>query len=74
MALSSKQKRHIPYRDSKLTFLLKECLGGNSSTSFICTASPAVSEVEKSIATLRFAQRAKKIVNRVKINIKLSYA
>ncbi|CAD8072133.1 unnamed protein product [Paramecium primaurelia] len=74
MALSSrKTNKHVPYRDSKLTLLLKECLGGNSNTSFICAVSAALEHEEKTIQTLKFAQRAKLILNKVKINIKLSY-
>ncbi|CAD8176910.1 unnamed protein product [Paramecium octaurelia] len=74
MALSSrKSNKHVPYRDSKLTLLLKECLGGNSNTSFICAVSAALEHEEKTIQTLKFAQRAKLILNKVKINIKLSY-
>ncbi|CAD8079987.1 unnamed protein product [Paramecium primaurelia] len=74
MALSSrKNNKHVPYRDSKLTLLLKECLGGNSNTSFICAVSAAQEHEEKTIQTLKFAQRAKLILNKVKINIKLSY-
>lgn len=55
MALSSKVKKHVPYRDSKLTFLLKECLGGNCSTSFICTVSPDEEYEDKTLQTLKFA-------------------
>lgn len=55
MALSSGKKKHVPYRDSKLTLLLKECLGGNSNTSFICAVSGAVEHEEKTLQTLRFA-------------------
>lgn len=49
MALSSKKQKHVPYRDSKLTTLLKECLGGNSNTSFICAVSPALEHDDKTI-------------------------
>lgn len=49
MALSSRKNKHVPYRDSKLTLLLKECLGGNSNTSFICAVSAAEEHDEKTL-------------------------
>jgi len=70
-ALTSNQE-HIPYRESKLTRLLQESLGGNYKTTLIVTCAPHSSESAESISTLRFAQRAKNIKNKVKINIKNS--
>lgn len=58
----------IPYRDSLLTFLLRECLGGNSSTCMIATISPSQMNLEETMSTLRYASKARKIVNKVKIN------
>ncbi|OWM84249.1 hypothetical protein CDL15_Pgr011634 [Punica granatum] len=55
------KQRHIPYRDSKLTFLLQESLGGNAKLAMVCAISPAQS-------TLRFAQRAKAIKNKAVVN------
>jgi hypothetical protein len=46
---------HIPFRDSKLTFFLKESLGGNSKTTLVCTASKQLIHIEESIQTLKFA-------------------
>ncbi|MDR3548403.1 MAG: hypothetical protein P4M11_09105 [Candidatus Pacebacteria bacterium] len=63
---------HIPYRDSKLTRLLQESLGGNYKTTLIVTCSPHSSAMQESMSTLKFAQRAKKLKNRVKMNIKNS--
>lgn len=63
---------HIPYRDSKLTRLLQESLGGNYKTTLIVTISPHSSEMQESISTLKFAQRAKKLKNRVVMNVKNS--
>ncbi len=63
---------HIPYRDSKLTRLLQESLGGNYKTSLVVTCSPHSSQLQETLTTLKFAQRAKKIKNRVKVNIKHS--
>ncbi|GFS21824.1 StAR-related lipid transfer protein 9 [Elysia marginata] len=59
---------HIPYRDSVLTWLLKDSLGGNSKTLMIATVSPASTYYGETISTLRYAQRAKSIVNKPKIN------
>ena len=59
---------HIPYRDSKLTRILSNALGGNSHTAIICTIAPAAANLSLSLSTLRFASRAKSIVNRPVIN------
>ncbi len=61
---------HIPYRDSKLTRLLKESLGGNNKTTLVVTCSIHLSNLEETISTLRFASRAKYIKNQVKVNYK----
>ena len=55
--------RHIPYRNSKLTFLLKDSLGGNAFTSMIATISSAKSSNAETLSTLHFAQRAKNVKN-----------
>ncbi|KAE8653794.1 Kinesin-like protein KIN12B [Hibiscus syriacus] len=55
---------HIPYRDSKLTFLLQESLGGNAKLAMVCAISPAQSCKSETFSTLRFAQRAKAIKNK----------
>ncbi|VFQ92301.1 unnamed protein product [Cuscuta campestris] len=60
--------RHIPYRDSKLTFLLQESLGGNAKLAMICAISPAQSCKNETFSTLRFAQRAKAIKNKAVVN------
>eukprot|EP00041_Stephanoeca_diplocostata_P031724 m.994762 g.994762 ORF g.994762 m.994762 type:complete len:1439 (-) comp24013_c0_seq2:707-5023(-) len=59
---------HIPYRDSTLTFLLRESLGGNSKTVMLATISPASCNYEETLSTLRYADRAKQIVNKAFIN------
>ena len=64
--LSSNQ--HIPYRDSVLTYLLKDCLGGNSYTCMIATISPSIENLEESLSTLRYASKARRIVNKIKQN------
>ena len=71
LAEKSKGKKkggHIRYRDSKLTFLLKNSLGGNSKTAFIANVSPASSYFLETLSTLMFAKRAKMIKNDAKIN------
>ncbi|MCO5553180.1 hypothetical protein L7F22_006701 [Adiantum nelumboides] len=62
------KQRHVPYRDSKLTFLLQDSLGGNSKTTIIATVSPAISCANETLSTLKFAQRAKFIQNNAIIN------
>ena len=64
---------HIPYRDSKLTRLLKESLGGNYKTSLIVTCSPHSYNLDEVVSSLLFAKRVKTIKNVVKVNIKYSY-
>ena len=59
---------HIRYRDSKLTFLLKDSLGGNSKTFLIANISPASTAFSETLSTLKFAQRAKQIKNKASIN------
>ena len=60
--------RHVHYRDSKLTFLLRDSLGGNTRTSMIATISPKEKNYAESLSTLKFAQRAKYIRNKVTAN------
>ncbi|CAG2056586.1 unnamed protein product [Timema podura] len=63
---------HIPYRESKLTRLLQESLGGRTKTSIIATVSPAAINLEETLSTLEYAHRARNITNRPEINQKLS--
>ena len=63
---------HVPFRDSKLTFFLKDALGGNSKTTLICTASKQMVHLEESVQTLKFAQRAKRIMNKANANVQRS--
>ncbi|PNX96039.1 kinesin-like protein KIN12B-like, partial [Trifolium pratense] len=62
------KQRHIPYRDSKLTFLLQESLGGNAKLTLLCAISPAQSCRSETFSTLRFAQRVKAIKNKAVVN------
>merc|ERR1711912_229362 len=68
-ALSEGSAGHIPFRDSKLTMLLASSLGGNSRTAIVCAISPASRNRAETISTLQFANRAKKIINKVQQNV-----
>ena len=63
---------HIPYRDSKLTRLLMDSLGGNSKTTLIICCAPEQRHLPETLSTLRFGERAKKIQNHAKVNEELS--
>lgn len=63
---------HIPYRESKLTRLLQESLGGRTKTSIIATVSPGHKDLEETLSTLEYAHRAKNIQNRPEVNQKLT--
>nr|CAD7407586.1 unnamed protein product [Timema poppensis] len=60
--------KFVPYRDSVLTWLLKDNLGGNSRTVMVATVSPASDNYEETLSTLRYADRAKRIVNYAIVN------
>ncbi len=66
--VSQGKSRYIHYRDSKLTFLLKDSLGGNSKTVLIANVSPAASSAAETLSTLNFARRAKQVKNKATIN------
>eukprot|EP00892_Ulva_mutabilis_P011777 jgi/Ulvmu1/8972/UM005_0063.1 len=68
-ALTDKRPRaHIPYRDSKLTRILEDSLGGNCKTTMMCMVSPALDAFAEGVSTLKFANRAKTIRNRAEVN------
>lgn len=73
-SLARRKIGHIPYRESKLTHLLKDSLGGNAKTAIIANVSPANSSISETISTLMFAQRAKQIENKAIINKETSSA
>ncbi|CDP07439.1 unnamed protein product [Coffea canephora] len=70
--LSKGRNAHIPYRDSKLTRILQNSLGGNARTAIICTLSPAHSHVEQSRNTLLFASCAKQVSTNAHVNVVMS--
>jgi kinesin family protein 3/17 len=67
-ALVDGKSNHIPYRDSKLTRLLQDSLGGNTKTIMIAAISPADDSYDETLSTLRYASRAKNIKNKPRIN------
>ncbi|OMJ66985.1 hypothetical protein SteCoe_35983 [Stentor coeruleus] len=67
-ALTDSKSTHVPYRDSKLTRVLQDSLGGNAKTTLILTCSPSPWNEEETISTLRFGTRAKAITNKPKVN------
>nr|AMS24235.1 kinesin 12-Ia protein [Marsilea vestita] len=66
--IANGKQRHVPYRDSKLTFLLHDSLGGNSKTTIIANISPSNCNALETLSTLKFAQRAKFIRNNAVVN------
>ncbi|KAK9462128.1 P-loop containing nucleoside triphosphate hydrolase protein [Lipomyces oligophaga] len=73
-ALTDGKSSHVPYRDSKLTRILQESLGGNSRTTLIVNCSPSSYNEQETLSTLRFGMRAKNIRNKPKINAEMSSA
>lgn len=71
-SLTDGKSTHIPYRDSKLTRILQESLGGNSRTTLIINCSPSSYNDQETLSTLRFGVRAKAIKNKAKVNAELS--
>ncbi|XP_040270088.1 kinesin-like protein KIF7 isoform X2 [Bufo bufo] len=61
---------HIPYRDSKITRILKDSLGGNAKTVMICCISPSASDFDETLNTLNYANRAQNIKNKATVNCK----
>ncbi|XP_072041922.1 kinesin heavy chain-like isoform X2 [Amphiura filiformis] len=71
-SLADGRKTHIPYRDSKMTRILQESLGGNSRTTIVICCSPSSFNESESKSTLMFGQRAKTVKNSVSVNIELT--
>ncbi|KAF6029688.1 KIF3C [Bugula neritina] len=67
-ALVDGKSSHVPYRDSKLTRLLQDSLGGNAKTVMVANVGPASYNFDETVTTLRWANRAKSIKNKPKIN------
>ncbi|WVQ78249.1 hypothetical protein IAT38_000333 [Cryptococcus sp. DSM 104549] len=73
-SLTDGKSSHVPYRDSKLTRILQESLGGNSRTTLIINCSPATFNEPETLSTLRFGMRAKSIKNKARVNVEMSPA
>lgn len=71
-SLTDDKTTHVPYRESKVTRILQESLGGNAKTCLIITCSPSSHNDLETLSTLRFGMRAKKIENKPKINKEIS--
>jgi hypothetical protein len=63
-----KRSTHIPFRDNPLTWLLADSLGGNSKTVLVATVSPCSASYEQTKSTLRYADNARQVINKVKVN------
>ncbi|KAJ4804426.1 phragmoplast-associated kinesin-related protein [Rhynchospora pubera] len=66
--LANGKQKHVPYRDSRLTFLLQDSLGGNSKTMIIANVSPSMCSASETLSTLKFSQRARLIQNNAMVN------
>ncbi|KAK9795952.1 hypothetical protein WJX73_003914 [Symbiochloris irregularis] len=67
-AQRSHRPSHVPYRDSRLTFLLQDSLGGNAKTTIIANISPSMDSAHETMSTLQFAARAKLMRNKARVN------
>ena len=69
LALSSKQRDHVPYRQSKLTNMLRDSIGGNCKTVMIANIWPEARHIEETTSTLKFATRMMRIQNEATVNV-----
>ncbi|XP_071948692.1 kinesin-like protein KIF14 [Antedon mediterranea] len=67
-SMNKKMKTFVPYRESVLTWMLKDSLGGNAKTAMIATISPSSIHIEETLSTLRYAKQARSIINAAKVN------
>ena len=67
-SLGERQKSHVPYRNSMLTSVLRDSLGGNCKTVMVATMSPDEAQSDETISTCRFSQRVALISNRLELN------
>ncbi|KAJ4452882.1 putative Kinesin protein [Paratrimastix pyriformis] len=73
-ALTQPGRSHIPFRDSKLTRLLQDSLGGNTKTTFVVTLSPSIMSFDESLSALKFADRAKRVIVHAHLNEEIDQA
>lgn len=71
VALSNKQREHVPFRSSLLTHLLKDSLGGNTKTRVICNVHADRGNLDETVSTLKFGTRMRKVTNRIAVNVAL---
>ena len=71
IALSENKRDHVPYRQSKLTNLLRDSIGGNCKTLMIANVWPERSHLEETISSLKFASRMMRVMNEAIVNIQL---
>lgn len=69
VALGSKSRGHLPYRQSKMTHLLKDAVGGNCKTALIACIYGEAAHIEETVSTLNFAARVMRVTNTVKVNV-----
>jgi len=69
IALSSSVRDHIPYRQSRLTNLLRDSLGGNCKTIMVANIWPEASHLEETVSTLKFATRMMRVANEASVNV-----
>jgi len=74
VALGNKARDHVPYRQSKLTHMLKDSLGGNCKTTMISNVWPEANKIEETSSTLRFATRMMRVSNDATVNVHLDPA
>jgi len=72
-ALTDSNTKHIPYRDSKLTRLLQDSLGGNAKTSMVVNIGPSKKHLDETLSSLKFGKRAMNVQNKPRINKKTDY-
>lgn len=73
MALSNPSREHVPYRQSKLTHVLKDSIGGNCKTLVIANIWSELSQIEETLSTLKFASRVMGVTNYPQVNETLSH-
>ncbi len=71
IALCDKNREHVPYRQSKLTNILRDSLGGNCKTLMIANIWPEPTHLEETVSTLKFATRMMRVSNEAIVNIQL---
>jgi kinesin family member 6/9 len=71
LALCENKRDHIPYRQSKLTNMLRDSLGGNCKTLMLANIWPEMAHIEETVSTLKFATRMMRVSNEAIVNIQL---